>query len=814
MSGSMALALHDLRRRWRDVLATALVIAIGVGAVLVTANIARRTDTAFDRLVTHANAWQVLVNPDQGSESALKPKNIGSLPAVAEWGAVYGIFALRADTDDPAHLFDLPITMVVDPHAMSDLGRPNVLAGRLPSRSAADEVFISRAAAIQERLHVGDPMSIRILSGTEAQQLQSADEEQARQLLAQSTFGQIAHLRVAGIGVATDDFAAGNSNGTPSILLTPAFADKYLNGDALAASGYWGVVARLKPGTTLESFEHDVEQLVPNESVAFQTLESIHAQATRSIRPYSVALAVSGIVLAILVALLGALALSRLAQVDRRDRATWWALGALRSQRFTALVVRAAVAVTVGILGGLLLVGALSWIRAMGPARQADPNHGIYIDGTVVLIGAVAAIVIFGALAVFGAWRASSIRADRHQIRPSALGNRLAAWSFPPAAVVGVRHALEPAQGRDRVPSRAVLVGATAAVIIATAAITFGAGVHQLISSPRLYGWSWDRLITINGDSIDASDGEQVTNWLKNSDDLTGAAMLWLSESTLNGRGVVTAAFDPVASPVEPTIAAGRAPQADDEIALGQLTMRGLGVGIGDTVQATSSDGPMSLRVVGAVVLPTLANYSGADKTALGEGAVVTKATLDKIGPNFQPLGVAITLKPSRSVDAFMATAPSLKGGPVTVQPASRPTDVVDLARVRAAPLVLTILVAVVALVAVGEALFGAARRRRYDLAVLRALGFTSRQSGSCILWQALAIGAVATLIGIPLGAALGRWWWHLLTRYLGGLDTIFLPFAALTATALVTIGATLLLAVVPARSSAHTRAAAVLRAE
>src|SRR5262249_48193341 len=125
-------------------------------------------------------------------------------------------------------------------------------------------------------------------------------------------------LRVAGIGVTTDDFAFGSGAASDSMLLTPGFAATYLGSDPLAFSGYYGVVVRLKPGTDLAAFRDEVEHLVPDESVAFQTFPAIRSQAHRSSRPYSVALAASALVVAVLVALVTMLSLSRLVLADQR----------------------------------------------------------------------------------------------------------------------------------------------------------------------------------------------------------------------------------------------------------------------------------------------------------------------------------------------------------------------------------------------------------------------------------------------------------------------------------------------------------------
>ena len=51
-------------------------------------------------------------------------------------------------------------------------------------------------------------------------------------------------------------------------------------------------------------------------------------------------------------------------------------------------------------------------------------------------------------------------------------------------------------------------------------------------------------------------------------------------------------------------------------------------------------------------------------------------------------------------------------------------------------------------------------RRRRRDLAILKTLGFARHQISAAVAWQATTLVALALLIGLPLGAALGREVW------------------------------------------------------
>jgi ABC-type antimicrobial peptide transport system permease subunit len=104
----------------------------------------------------------------------------------------------------------------------------------------------------------------------------------------------------------------------------------------------------------------------------------------------------------------------------------------------------------------------------------------------------------------------------------------------------------------------------------------------------------------------------------------------------------------------------------------------------------------------------------------------------------------------------------------------------------------------------VAHALITSVRRRRRDLALLKTLGFSTRQVAGAVAWQASAFALVAILFGFPAGVALGHWFWSI--------------FASFPLHALLIVPATLvlanLIAVLPARSAARTRAALVLRTE
>jgi ABC-type antimicrobial peptide transport system permease subunit len=104
--------------------------------------------------------------------------------------------------------------------------------------------------------------------------------------------------------------------------------------------------------------------------------------------------------------------------------------------------------------------------------------------------------------------------------------------------------------------------------------------------------------------------------------------------------------------------------------------------------------------------------------------------------------------------------------------------------------------------------------RRRSELAVLRSIGLTPRQTATCVMWQALTITGIGLLVGVPLGLIIGNAAWFAVADPTGVATDAAPPFAAIGVAALLALAVAVLLALGPGWNAARARPATSLRVE
>ena len=258
-------------------------------------------------------------------------------------------------------------------------------------------------------------------------------------------------------------------------------------------------------------------------------------------------------------------------------------------------------------------------VAPVGLARDAEPAPGLRVEWAVVIGGAVLVVATVLAIAVWPAIASTRVREPRRQ-RASA-SSWVAAAGFAPPVVAGTRFALDP--GPANVPTRSTLVGAVTAVVLVVATLTFAASLDNFIDSPRLYGTPWDAVVSVEGDGEVADD--DVRRLL---DDVgvrrRGRGLRAADTGPGRARRHLVAGHEPSPrqpEPIQPTLTGGsRARTADDEVALGAVTLDHLGVDVGDTVRVTRGEEAADLAVVGRVVLPAVSAYPGRTRPRWARG--------------------------------------------------------------------------------------------------------------------------------------------------------------------------------------------------
>lgn len=113
----------------------------------------------------------------------------------------------------------------------------------------------------------------------------------------------------------------------------------------------------------------------------------------------------------------------------------------------------------------------------------------------------------------------------------------------------------------------------------------------------------------------------------------------------------------------------------------------------------------------------------------------------------------------------------------------------------------------------IAHTLLTSVRRRRRDLAILKTIGFTTRQVRATVAWQATALAGAGLIAGVPLGLLAGRWAWILFAGQIAIVPApVISPLTLLAVPAV--LAAANAIAAIPARAAARTQPATVLRTE
>jgi ABC-type lipoprotein release transport system permease subunit len=809
-----ALLRADLRRRWPSWVALAILVGVVGGVALASVAGYRRTSTAMDRFLAYHRA------PNAFAEGRLRAADLAAIPGVESVsGGDYMLLLPVQDGEPQPDLLGKVSPFTYDsPDAFRAAYRPIVVAGRLADPDRADEVVVDEEMADLFDLVPGDRF-----------QMQAYGMDQIEELF--DTIGELVPT-----GEVIDLVVAGVIRSPQDVLQRPVVPDVVHLGSAEVHLGrafhraHWRVdipslgVLFGDDGTgggegiagyellvdvgelTRAELTDAVRALDPDAEVALTPSDAAQAgrEADRSIRLQALALLAFGVLVAVGGGLLASQAIARLGAGIPGEDERLLALGVdARTTRLVA-VVRATGVGLVAVCLAVAVAVLLSGLAPVGTARRAEIDPGIQVDAWVLAVGAtalLAAVVVRGGVAARGGARRQG--ADRRRVRgPAGLTDRAARLGLPVEVVSGIRAA-------QLGGGRSVAVVVLVAVVGVVGGLTFAAAEERLADDPQLWGWTFDAAI---GDGNDPTLAERAAPVLADDDRIAASAAVHNIDDAVVARGarsteVEGAALDPIEGTIEPLLLSGSTPASDDQVALGGATARLLGAGVGDDIEVDLGDGPSTFTVSGLAVFNL-----GFDAERMGEGLFLTPEGLRRAGGDAPPLFVladyARGADPAQVTDDLQAEFGNIVLTPI------RGLDVHHLHGVRNLPTAFSLLVVAIAGVTLALVLGRTVRHRRRDLAVLRTLGFESRQLRATIAVQATVLVVPAALLGAVLGIAAGRVAWSQVARGLGAPEVQAVPVVGVAASIVGAWALAALIAAAPARAAGRTSPATTLRAE
>jgi hypothetical protein len=819
-----------------------LVTAFGGGGALLAFEVAWRTERAYPRYVADAEVGEVRINPSYYTEEI--DDLIRGLPGVERVTSSDLLFAFPGYSGPPMRYSEAAARsafvgvfgsadgrhVVMDRLAYSVGGPPN----------GADQVVVDRTAADTYGLAVGDVVPVSFWD-VRAEMLWWTGEDPVMERLG------LDELTVAGIATFPDKVLGDDLYQTGFMVVGPDVAARYSceafepTAAEVAAEGaaagvvpgcatlyrYWS--ALVEGGTAgaavvQEAFVReaaDRNAALPAEFPARYLLITSSIQrdlrdVARSIQPTVAAFRVLGFAgAAITLVAVGVLA-ERFLRRSAEERATWRHLGASRP----LLTFLDGVPLTMSAIAGATLGGVGTWVGSvLGPVGQVraialPTGRGIESETVVAL---AVGLVLLGTVVTGLAWRAAGADVRAERPRSVLVARALAATSGLPALSQGLGGAL--ARRRD-----AGLTAALGVVAVATlgAALTFGTSLNGLLSTPSWYGWPWDGAAMMGSGYSSQTDLDSVADRFDQIDSIESWTALGFWQSVLVDDTVVPTMIGfGRPSNLDLTLAEGRVPAEPDEIALGTHFAEARGIGIGDTVSVSGELVAIDeATVTGLVIFPSLGPLES-DHTSPGDGALLRDAAFGFDDSFYRPLSfVGFTVAHDADArDVLDVVVPDLErwdgqNALRVLDAPLRPPSINSVDEIRTVPLAIAIGTAIAAAIGLNAAVLTSVGARRRDIGVLRSVGFAERQVARMVAVQSLTTTAIAVVVGLPVGVAIGRLAW---VRYADEIGVITEPTVSYTVLALVVVGATvaaLVAAVMPARRLARATPAELLRAE
>lgn len=782
-----------------------LILLVGVtgGVVLSAAAGARRTETAFPRMLEATRGADALISPERTGTGGFFAA-VEQLPEVEAAGPAAACLAFaRPNETDQRNFF--PGVAAMDHRMLHQIERPKLFAGRAPHPERAGEALANKRLADELDLRVGQRVRFAAVP---------SDFE--------TPFADVPRVSftIVGIGVFPGEVVPSTQlDAFPTLFVTPAYLRMHPE-----QPGCEGLAIKLRSGGNIERLRLEASEIAATRSevggeIFFQNQRLRNAKVARAIRPQAVALWLFALLSGATFLVVVGQVLARQVALSATTNPALRALGMTRGQIFASSVIRMAFISVAGAIIAVALAIAASPLTPIGPARLAEPSPGVSLNAGLLVLGFAGIVILLLAATSIPLWRSARGTAETTGWR-SRLARSAIRSGLPPASSIGIGMALEPGRGRTAVPVRSALAGAVLAVAAGATAVIFGANLDRLVKTPDLYGWRWNAIFDTGFGLVPKADIARIGD--DPDVELLSGGHYGNGNVTVQGEPVPAVGIDLLKGIAFPRLIEGRPPETADEVVLGTKVSKRVGARVGSSVGvAIGSSIERNMRVVGIGVFPAL-GHGSFEPTGLGEGVAFTAGVL-AVGEaadaytfamvGFRP-GTDIKVAAARLEQNFnRLELCGFELCEVVTEP-RRPADISNYARVRGTPLALAGAFALLAAATLGHTLVTSVNRRRRDVAIMKTIGFVRRQVSSTIAWQALTVAVVALVFGLPLGMAAGRWAWLTFADQLGVPFDPRVPILPVLIAIPATILVANLIAALPARAAGRTRPALVLRSE
>jgi hypothetical protein len=478
------LAGREIRHRWRSVVVLVLLVGAVGTIVLATAAGARRSSTALARFTGSSRAATVQFNVPKVTAGQLHA--FGQVPDVASFGTASGMYLLVPSEPN------LTVVPALDTNLGTVVDRPRVIRGRAANPAAVDELAVDESVAALLHLRVGGVLDVL-----------SYSPKQVAVVVAGGDPGSPAgpHVRLRIVGVVRRPFDLGRRGALGGInILTPAFNRAY----AGRIGAFPGVTFRVRTRSgrpDLSVIKAAAQRIFGAAPVSVSSPATEAGGAQGAIDVLTIALWILAGVAAVAGIVTIAIVLSREISLPSFDQETLRALGMTRTQRRAISAPRTLLVAFGGAVVAVVGAAAASTLFPIGIARLAEPNPGVRIDWPVLAIGfaaTAAAVLLIAWVAAVRHTQAATSAADAPISRRTS--SAAAQAGLTPTFTNGLRMALEPGRGKTAVPVRSAFLGAVLGAFGLAAVFVFAASLNHLVSTPRLYGWTWD---FSTGDALD-----------------------------------------------------------------------------------------------------------------------------------------------------------------------------------------------------------------------------------------------------------------------------------------------------------------------